>query len=112
MDDTNQRPPCVKGAVSEADWGIVRFRHITIPPSRLRRATSLGSREALTCCFQHVLDENTISSLWIIYQNMGHSAHQLAVLNDRRAGHECVKCRTKLFSIFSDIFLKYVEKPV
>ena len=30
-----ERPPCVKGAVSEADWGIVQYRYITIPPSRL-----------------------------------------------------------------------------
>ena len=39
-------------------------------------------------------------------------ADEFAVLDDGTAGHECVKCRTKLFSIFSDIFLKYVEKPV
>ena len=28
------------------DWGIVDYRYITIPPSRLRRATSLYTREA------------------------------------------------------------------
>ena len=41
---------------------------------------------------------------------MGHRADELTVLDDGTAAHECVKCRTKLFSIFSDIFLKYVEK--
>ena len=61
---------------------------------------------------QHIFDEDPVPRGGIIYQNMGHSADELAVLEDRGAGHECVKCRTKLFSIFSDIFLKYVEKPV
>ena len=28
-------------------WGIVAYRYITIPPSRLCRATSLCTREAL-----------------------------------------------------------------
>jgi len=36
-----------KGAVSEADWGI---RCNTIPPSALRAATSLCTREALHPC--------------------------------------------------------------
>ena len=59
------RLPCVKGAVKNLlifDWGIVaavRFRrssylcvrtYRTIPPSRLRRATSLYTREALVRC--------------------------------------------------------------
>ncbi len=35
-----QRPPCVKGAVSEADWGIVLYHHLTIPPP-LKRSPSL-----------------------------------------------------------------------
>ena len=39
------RPPCVKGAPDEDGWGIV-FPYATIPPSRLRRATSLYTREA------------------------------------------------------------------
>ena len=43
---------------------------------------------------------------------MGDGADELAILDNGTAGHECVKCRTKLFSIFSDIFLKNVEKPV
>ena len=39
------RPSCVKGAPVEDGWGIV-FPYATIPPSRLRRATSLYTREA------------------------------------------------------------------
>ncbi len=61
---------------------------------------------------QHIFNKDSISSIWLIYQNMSNGADEFAVLDDRGAGHECVKCRTKLFSIFSDIFLKYVEKPV
>ena len=64
----------------------------------------------LVCCLQHIFNEDAVSSLRIIYQNMGHGADQFSVLYNRTAAHECVKCRTKLFSIFSDIFLKYVEK--
>ena len=36
-----KRPPCAKGAGCEADWGIA-----AIPPSCLRQATSLYTREA------------------------------------------------------------------
>ena len=32
-----ERPLCVKGAVSEADWGIVKKDVVTIPPSRIAR---------------------------------------------------------------------------
>ena len=52
-DTRTQRPPCVKGAPPKAvgDCDLARKstypRNITIPPSRLRRATSLYTREAL-----------------------------------------------------------------
>ena len=44
------RPPLCKGGWQKSlisDWGIVLCRYLTIPPSRLRRATSLCTREAL-----------------------------------------------------------------
>jgi len=49
--------------------------------SILRQARLLSRR------FQHVLDEDTVASGRIIYENMGHSAHQFAVLNNRTAAH-------------------------
>ena len=45
----------------------------------------------LCCSIQHILDKNTISSLWIIYQNMGYGANEFAVLDDGAAGHADVK---------------------
>ena len=66
--------------------------------------------KALGCGIQHIFDKNAISAGGVIDQDMGHRADEFAILDDGAAGHECVKCRTKLFSIFSDIFLKYVEK--
>ena len=41
----------------------------------------------LLCSFQHILNKDPISPGRIIYQNMGHSAHQLPVLNNRAAAH-------------------------
>jgi hypothetical protein len=41
--------PLCKGGWQKSlisDWGIVLCRYLTIPPSRLRRATSLCTREA------------------------------------------------------------------
>jgi len=37
---------------------------------------------------QHILDKNSITSGWIIQQNMGHSTHDFAVLQNRRPAHE------------------------
>ena len=85
-------------------------RYITIPPSALRAATSLCTREALGCSVQHIFNKDSVSGGRIVDKDVSNGADQFSVLDDGRAGHECVKCRTKLFSIFSDIFLKYVEK--
>ena len=59
---------------------------------------------------EHVFDEDAVADCGVVDEDVGDGADELAVLDDGTAGHECVKCRTKLFSIFSDIFLKYVEK--
>jgi hypothetical protein len=37
---------------------------------------------------------------------VGHGAHQFTVLNDRRAGHLCVKDKTK---IFTNLFVNYAS---
>ena len=39
------------------------------------------------CCLQHILNKNTISPCRIIDENMSHSAHQFAILNDGAAAH-------------------------
>ena len=44
---------------------------------------------------QHILDKNPIAAGGVIHKDVGHRADQSAVLNDRRAGHLCVKDRTK-----------------
>ena len=83
----SQRLPCAKGAVSEADWGIVfgGILAITIPPSRRCRATSLYTREAfcLSVC-AHLLTTNggsanaksrygnkSISAFWLSFRTRG-----------------------------------------
>ena len=83
------RPPCVKGAgfCEAKDWGIAVYRHLTIPPSRLRRATSLCTREALCCGVQHIFDEDAVAGGRIVHKDMGNSADKLSVLDDGTAGH-------------------------
>ena len=40
---------------------------------------------------EHVFDENTISGGRIVDKDVGHRAHQFAILNDGATGHFCVK---------------------
>jgi len=90
-------------------WG--REILFSLPPSALWAATSLitsarrrcaseqppkavlseSQREALSCRIQHVFNKNAIARCGIIYQNMGHGADELAVLNDWTAAHADVK---------------------
>jgi len=63
-------------------WGIVTHRYITIPPSRLCRATSLCTREALDCRIQHIFDENAISGGGVVDEDVGDCADQFAVLDN------------------------------
>ena len=85
------------------DWGIAVCRYITIPPSRLRRATSLCTREALGRGVEHIFDEDAVARCGIVYKNMGDCADQFAVLNDGAAAHADVKCGTKIFCVFLQI---------
>ena len=66
-------------------------RYITIPPSALRAANSLCTREALGCSIQHIFDEDPVAGGWIVDQNMGNRAHQFAVLDNGTAAHADVK---------------------
>ena len=49
---------------------------------------------------QHVFDKDAVACRWVVHKDMCHRAHQLSVLNNRRAGHVCVKYRTKFFYKF------------
>ena len=66
-------------------------RYIAIPPSALRAATSLYTREALGCSVQHIFDEDAVAHRWVIDQYVGHRTDELTVLYNRRAGHADVK---------------------
>ena len=48
-------------------------------------------KSGLGCRFQHIFDEDAISRCGIVDEDMGHGTHQLAVLDDGRAGHADVK---------------------
>ena len=45
----------------------------------------------LRCRVEHVFDEDAVSRCGVVHENMGHRAHQFAVLYNRRAGHADVK---------------------
>lgn len=62
----------------------------------------------LACCVQHVFNENTVASGGVVNKNMSHCAHQFAVLNNRRAGHVCVKYRTT----FCANFIRFVMNSI
>ena len=105
-DDTHPWPPLTRGLLSVSEAGGENILSLRL---LLRKIHLPHQREALACSLQHILDENAISSLRVIYQNMGNGAYQLAVLDDGRAGHECVKYRTKFFYEFFENFLDFVE---
>ena len=41
-----------------------------------------------SCRFQHIFAEDNAACNWLIYQNMGDGADELAVLNDQTTSHE------------------------
>ena len=65
---------------------------------------------AFLCCrVQHIFDEDAISDGGVVDKDVGDGAHQFTVLNDRRAGHLCVKDRTK---IFTNLFVNYASGEI
>ena len=46
---------------------------------------------------QHIFNENSVPSCGVIDHNVGDSSDESAVLNDRRARHECVQVGTTIF---------------
>ena len=68
-----------------------------------------GFLRPLRSSIQHILNKDAISGGGVIDQDMGDRAHQFTVLNDRRAGHLCVKDRTK---IFTNLFVNYASGEI
>ena len=79
-----------------------RGRHLVPAPL-------LHFRLLCPCGIEHILDENTIPFGWLVDQDVGHSAHQLPVLEDGRSAHECVNIGTTLFYVFLKKVLMIVE---
>lgn len=51
----------------------------------------------LTCGIQHIFDEDSVPGIGGVDQDMGHGPHQLSVLQNRAAGHECCQVGTTNF---------------
>ena len=47
---------------------------------------------------EHILDKDTVANGGIVDQDVRHRAHDLAVLNDRAAAHECVQVGTTIIN--------------
>ena len=77
---------------------IVRPREINDLPYilRLRRL-----RHGHLSGVQHIFNENAVARGGIVDKNVGHRAHQLAVLDNRAAAHECVQVGTTVFTKIS-----------
>ena len=57
------------------------------------------------CGIKHILNENSVTRGGIIYENVRDSAHELAVLDDGRARHECGQEGTTVFyGLFTNCF--------
>ena len=56
-----------------------------------------------------IFDEDAVAHGGVVDKAMGHRTDELAVLNDRRAGHLCVKDRTK---IFTNLFVNYASGEI
>ena len=91
MNDAHPRPPLTRGLLSDSEAGGENCQAFFSPSVKTSFCHLPHQREALACCLQHILDENTISSLWIIYQNVGNGADQFPVLDDGTAAHADVK---------------------
>ena len=50
---------------------------------------------------QHRLQKDPVPFRGILHEHVGHGAHQFAILDDGRAGHECVHRRTKILQTIS-----------
>ena len=63
-------------------------------PSVLLRRPRLGHLRGV----QHILNEYSIPRCWIVDENVGDRPHELSVLDDGAARHECGQEGTTLFN--------------
>ena len=64
------------------------------------------------CCFEHSFSKNSVALCRVIHQHMGHSAHQLAVLDDRTAAHGWCQYGTTNFFKFPRLQTKKFKSCV
>ena len=50
------------------------------------------------CGVQHIFDKNTVTRRGVVDENVRYRTHQLAVLNDGAARHECGQVGTTVFN--------------
>ena len=65
--------------------------------------------------FQHIFNEDPRPSRRVVHHPMSDRAYNLAVLNDRRAAHECGQEGTTIFNkkfIFATIKCSFVENSM
>ena len=61
-------------------------------------------------CVEHILNKYSVARGGIVDEHVRYRADQLAVLNDRRAAHECGQEGTTVFYNFLTILTLFVKK--
>ena len=82
-EECNKRPPLPRGLLSDSEAGGENCKAFFSPSVKTSFCHLPHQREALACCLQHVLNENSISSLRIIYQNMSNGTDEFTILDNR-----------------------------
>ena len=78
-----------------------------ILPFKLRRLRHGHLRSV-----EHIFDEDSVAACGVVYKHVGHRAHELAVLDDGGARHECGQEGTTVFYNFLTILTLFVKKFV
>ena len=61
---------------------------------------------------EHIFDENSVACRRVVDQYVRHSSHELAVLDDRGARHECGQVGTTHFYNFLTVSTLFVKKKL
>ena len=91
IDDTHPRPPLTRGLLSDSEAGGENCKAFFSPSVTASPRHLPHQREALCRSIQHILDKDSVTTGGIIDKDMGHSAHQFAVLDDGTSAHADVK---------------------
>ena len=75
------------GGISVEGIGVHSQRHAESQGNLVE----IHHTSSLCCCVQHVLNKNAVACGGVVHKDMGHGAHQFAVLDNRTAGHADVK---------------------